>query len=279
MFQVKVMRPQDFAFAVQLANTMDWQMEDKDFQFNLALEPEGCLVLFERDDPIGVATCISFGKVGWFGNLIIKEEHRGKGAAKLLLQHAIAYLRKKGVETIGLYAYQHLKGFYGKFGFKPEEDFTVYNNPNVQIQALTGHSTLKCRDFSALNSFDTQFFGADRKKLLQAIWQEKMNLCYTVSSNGQVEGYVLAKVMQRMAEVGPLICKPDHTAQAHLLLESALHCLQGRFVSLYIQKKQAALCEFLVSVGFKEAFTLSRMFLGTPKVQKCIYAAESLERG
>lgn len=273
------MRPQDFAFAVQLANTMDWQMEEQDFQFNLALEPEGCLVLFESDDPIGVATCISFGKVGWFGNLIIKEEHRGKGGAKLLLQHAIAYLRKKGVETIGLYAYQHLKGFYGRFGFIPEEDFSVYHNPNVQVKAVTEPSVLQCRDFSSLNKFDTKYFGADRKRLLKAINQEKNNLCHAVLSNGQVEGYVLAKVSQKMAEVGPLICKPDHTAKAHLLLESALHCLQGRFVSLYIQKKQSALCDFLVSVGFKEAFTLSRMFLGTPKVQKCIYAAESLERG
>jgi predicted GNAT family N-acyltransferase len=279
MFQVKVMRQQDFAFAVKLANTMNWNMEEQDFQFNLALEPEGCFVLFDGEEPVGVASCISFGKVGWFGNLIVKEEIRGRGGAKLLLQHSIDYLHKKGVETIGLYAYQHLKGFYGRFGFKPEEDFSVYNNPNAQVKAVTEPSTLQCRDFSALNKLDTQYFGADRKRLLEAINQQKNSLCHAVLSNGQAEGYVLAKVSQKMAEVGPLICKPDRTSQAHLLLESALHCLQGRFVSLYIQKKQSALCDFLVSVGFKEAFTLSRMFLGTPKVQECIYAAESLERG
>jgi hypothetical protein len=55
--------------------------------------------------------------------------------------------------------------------------------------------------------------------------------------------------------------------------------LQGSYVSLYMQQKQAVLCKFLVSIGFTEASRLSRMFLGASQVQDCIYAAESLERG
>lgn len=278
MLQVKLMRPQDFAFAVKLANTMDWGMEEQDFQFNLALEPQGCLTLFDDAEPVGIATCISFGKVGWFGNLIVKEQHRGKGAGRLLLQHAIDYLQGRGVETIGLYAYPHLKSFYGKFGFKQDEDFIVYHNQNVQITAQN-ELAAKCKDFSALNRFDSKFFGADRKRLLQAIYQQKNNLCHTMSVEGQLSGYVLAKVYGQMAEVGPLVCKPNQQDKARMLLESVLGGLQGFYVSLYMQQKQVFLCKFLVSVGFTEAFCLSRMFLGSLKVQDCIYAAESLERG
>ena len=278
MLQVKLMRPQDFAFAVKLANTMDWDMEEQDFQFNLALEPQGCLTLFDDTEPVGIATCISFGKVGWFGNLIVKEQHRGKGAGRLLLQHAIDYLQGKGVETIGLYAYPHLKSFYGKFGFEQDEDFIVYHNQNVQITAQN-ELAAKCKDFSALNRFDSKFFGADRSRVLQAIYQQNSNLCYTLSAEGQLEGYVLAKVYGQMAEVGPLVCEPNQQDKARMLLESVLGSLQGFYVSLYMQQKQALLCKFLVSVGFTEAFRLSRMFLGSLKVQDCIYAAESLERG
>ena len=72
MLQVKQMRSEDFFFATELANTMDWNMAAEDFQFMAQLEPEGCLVLFDDSTPIGIATCINYGKVGWFGNLIVK---------------------------------------------------------------------------------------------------------------------------------------------------------------------------------------------------------------
>ncbi len=83
------MRPEDFLFATELANTMNWNMSPEDFQFNSMLEPDGCLVLFEDSKPLGIATCISFGKIGWFGNLIVKEEVRHKGAGSFLVKHAI----------------------------------------------------------------------------------------------------------------------------------------------------------------------------------------------
>ena len=93
-------------------------MAPEDFQFMTQLEPEGCFVLFDDSKPIGIATCISYGKVGWFGNLIVKEEYRSKGAGSLLVKHAINYLHGKGVETIGLYAYPNLIKFYGNLGFR-----------------------------------------------------------------------------------------------------------------------------------------------------------------
>jgi predicted GNAT family acetyltransferase len=96
------MTTEDFGFATELANTMDWNMAIEDFQFMTSLEPGGCFVLFDDSKPIGIATCNSYGKVGWFGNLIMKEEYRGKGAGSQLVKHAIDYLHDKGVETIGL---------------------------------------------------------------------------------------------------------------------------------------------------------------------------------
>ena len=133
MLKVKVMTETDYGFAVDLANTMDWSMEEADFKFNQMLEPEGCLVLFNNTQPIGIATCISFGKVGWFGNLIVKQDQRKHGAGRLLLEHAIRYLKGKGVETVGLYAYHHLKEFYGKSGFKADIDLAVMHNENVPV--------------------------------------------------------------------------------------------------------------------------------------------------
>ena len=101
------MSPSDFQFATDLANTMNWNMTVEDFEFNSSLEPEGCFVAFEDSERVGIATCINFGTVGWFGNLIVEEEFRRKGAGRLLVKHAANYLQSKGAKTIGLYAYQN----------------------------------------------------------------------------------------------------------------------------------------------------------------------------
>jgi GNAT superfamily N-acetyltransferase len=279
MLQVKVMSAQDLGFAVELANTMDWNMEEADFQFNQMLEPKGCLVLFNGTERIGLATCISFGKVGWFGNLVVKKEHRGKGAGSLLVQHAIDYLRGKGVDTLGLYAYENLKGFYGKLGFKQDIDFTVLRNENMVTQVQSKLPKSESPDLSALVKFDRQFFGGDRKRLLKAILQRKANLCYSSSIGEEINGYAITKVYAKMAEVGPLICKPNNEDAAKILLETILNNLQSLYVSLCLPKQQKSLIEFLESAGFKEDFQVSRMFLGSPNVQDCVYVAESLERG
>ncbi|MGE5533230.1 MAG: hypothetical protein ACM3UN_02645, partial [Bacillota bacterium] len=69
MFQVRTMLAKDFLFATKLANTMNWNMAKEDFEFMSSLEPEGCFVLFDGSKKLGIATCISYGKIGWFGNL------------------------------------------------------------------------------------------------------------------------------------------------------------------------------------------------------------------
>jgi GNAT superfamily N-acetyltransferase len=133
MFHVEKMKVDDFPFAVQLANTMDWNMALEDFEFMAKLEPKGCFVLFQGSERVGIATSVSFGKVGWFGNLIVKEDHRKKGAGAFLVKHAVDYLKGTGVETIGLYAYLHLIGFYENFGFKPDVDFLVFQRSSMSL--------------------------------------------------------------------------------------------------------------------------------------------------
>jgi GNAT superfamily N-acetyltransferase len=107
------MYPNNYPFVVELANTMDWDMTAADFEFNKMMEPDGCFILLENAKPVGAATCISYGKVGWFGNLIVSPAARKRGAGTFLLNHAVNYLKNAGVKTIGLYAYPYLVEFYG----------------------------------------------------------------------------------------------------------------------------------------------------------------------
>ncbi|HJW65612.1 MAG TPA: GNAT family N-acetyltransferase [Candidatus Bathyarchaeia archaeon] len=271
------MKPKDFPFAVQLANTMDWNMAESDFEFITKLEPDGCFVLFQAEEPLGIATCVSYGKTGWFGNLVVKEEHRKEGAGTSLVKHAIEYLQRKGVETVGLYAYSHLVRFYEKVGFKPHDDFVVLNGkPSLSKPKRASREAGK-NDIAALIDFDKRCFGWERKRLLKSILFEKGNLCYFSVKKSEVEGFVAAKVYEKMAEMGPLVCREEDVAAD--LVKNMLSRLRNLDVYVYAPENGKAIITTLLDAGLKANFLVTRMFLGPVNVQGCIYLPESLERG
>ena len=279
MFHVEKMETVDFSFAVQLANTMGWNMTSEDFEFMMKLEPQGCFIQFHANERVGVATAISFGKVGWFGNFIVKEDIREKGAGSLLITKAIDYLQNKGVETIGLYAYPHLVKFYERFGFKPDIDFSVLKGKGTfpSIKAELKEATK--RNIPELIDLDCTCFGANRKKLLSSIILKDDNLCYVSTENSKITGYVAAKVYDKMAEVGPLICSSKNVNAALQLVKTILARINDHESSIYIPSKEVEILNMLYQAGLEKDFSLVRMFHGPVITNKCIYAAESLERG
>jgi GNAT superfamily N-acetyltransferase len=279
MLQVKPMQVEDFQFATELANTMNWNMAPEDFEFNLSLEPKGCFVAFDSSKRIGIATCISFGRLGWFGNLIVSEKYRKKGIGSLLVKHSIDYLNSKGAKTVGLYAYNNLTDFYSGLGFKQDNDFILVTVDNLDCN--TTHTQLEpgVKHIREIIKFDNDFFGGNRAKLLESIILEKGNLSYCWMENDQVTGYVAATVYERMAWVGPLICKTGKTEVANSLVTSVFSKLNGLGVYAVLPKKETELSSLFSKFGFKVEFSVSRMFFGEKVSKNCIYLAESLERG
>jgi len=277
MFRTEKMTPKDFPFAVQLANTMDWNMAESDFEFMTKLEPDGCFVLFQAEEPLGIATCISYGKMGWFGNLAVEEEHRKEGAGTTLVKHAIEYLIGKGVEIVGLYAYRHLVRFYEKIGFKPYDDFVVLNGRPLLSKPQKTLREASKKDIQSLIDFDRRCLGWDRKQLLESILLEKGNVCYFSIEKGEIKGFIAAKVYEKMAEIGPLVCRDEDFAVE--LAKTMLCRLRSLDVYVYAPEKGKAFPNTLLDAGVKADFLVTRMFLGPVVAQSCVYLPESLERG
>jgi predicted GNAT family acetyltransferase len=277
------MEPEDSSFAVELANLMNWNMTSEDFEFNSQLEPNGCFMLLSGQERIGLATCISYGKVGWFGNLIVKKAYRKQGAGSLLVNHAVSYLKSLGATTIGLYAYTHLIDFYAKIGFKRDKEFLVLKTKKVVAptisEAIENIRPIKQLDIIGVLAFDKQSFGAQRKKNLEPIFQNTSNLCYVNYENTKVIGYIASKVFDWVAEIGPLVCNTDYPKIKPSLLQLVLSKLNGKEAYLYLPAAQTELLNIAAKAGFKEEFRLVRMFLGPVVAQDWVCAAESLERG
>jgi ribosomal protein S18 acetylase RimI-like enzyme len=273
------MRKEHFPFAVQLANTMDWNMAESDFEFNANLEPDGCFVLFQAEDPIGIATCISYGTTGWFGNLAVKEENRKAGAGTTLVKHALEYLTGKGVETVGLYAYNHLVGFYEKLGFKAQDDFVILAGKQSTCKPQRTALKSSKKDIPALIDLERRCFGWERKKLLELLLLEKGNFSCLSIHNGEMVGFAVAKVYDAMAEIGPVVCSQEHSDAAVDLLRTMLYILRNRNVYVYVPEVAKRIITTLLDNDFKEKFRVKRMFLGSFIAQSCVYLPESLERG
>ncbi len=278
MLRVKTMKSGDFSFAVELANTMNWNMAIEDFELNSRLEPKGCFILFDDAEPVGISTCISYGKVGWFGNLVVKENYRRKGAGTILLRHAIDYLKRKNVETVGLYAYTHLIDFYKKLGFKVDKDFVVLRGIPKSSTANDAPK-MNVQNIPNLIALDSKCFGANRSRLLKPFFHKISNPCYVYLEGTQISGFVAAKVYEGMAEIGPLVSNKNRPDTAICLIKTIFGKLSGLNVSMCVSGKAIPVLNMLSKLGFREDFRLARMFLGPVAAKNCIYVAESLERG
>lgn len=279
MFHARIMSPEDFEFAVQTTDQMGWHLAREDFEFMKELEPEGCFVLLSDLEKIGIATTISFDKIGWFGNLIVNEAHRKKGAGSLLVKHALQYLRTKNVETAGLYAYIDRIPFYERTGFKYDSEFTVLNGKAISSPPKAVVMKAGKEDMHKIINYDGLCLGASRRKLLEPIIQDPDNLCCFTTEKGEIVGYGVAKVYRGMAEIGPLICSEGRSDIAINLLRAILNRLEGLEVSMCVPTRQKTILNMLKKSGAVENFRVARMFFGNPYVKDCICAAESLERG
>lgn len=255
-------------------------MAEPDFEFMTKLEPEGCFVLWQDQERVGMATCINYGRTGWFGNLVVKKDYRGKSAGTFLLKHAVKYLKNKGVETIGLYAYQHLVGFYQSAGFKPHDELLILTGKPINATGKRLNVVEASEnDLPMLIGFDQQFLSWNRKKLFEEIMREEEKLCYVSELNGEIAGFAMAKVYDEIAEVGPLICDPGQPHLAIKLVEAILGTLRKSEIYAYVNSINEFILETIMKAGLKQSFRLTRMFLGPFLAQDCVYMPESLERG
>ena len=273
------MSREDFPFAVAATSKMGWGLSEQDFEFSTELEPEGCFILLDDSERIGLATTVSFGKIAWFGNLLVSEDRRNRGAGSILVNHALEYLRGTGVKTVGLYAYKERTHFYRRLGFQSNSELLVLKGTGFASEPKTMVRRVLEEDFDKMMDFDRSCFGAFRRKMLDPITSDTDNLCYAAYEDGKVLGYAVAKVYDGMAELGPLFCGNREEKLAVELLKALLNKLIGRETSLFVPVGETSIISFLKKGGFRTSFKVQRMFFGPPVLSDCIYLAESLERG
>ncbi len=279
MIYVRVLSEEDFCFATRLTDTVDWGLTEEDFQFMIDLEPHGCFIVLDGEKKIGIATTVTYGEVGWIGNVIVEEKYRNRGVGSRLLMHAMNYLRKRAVKTINLLSYVHAIPFYENLGFKSVGWFSVLKGKGTQRKSAGRVRSAGEKDFPDIFALDAFCFGTSRERVLRRILSEKDNLCCTSYADDELSGFIFARRYPEMAELGPMACR-SNSVNAIDLLHAILGELLGLEVHMYVAEKAVSLLAELKTLGFEERFKVMKMFWGRPVLETdCLLAAESLERG
>lgn len=280
MINIRILSEEHLPFAIRLTDTMSWNLTEEDFRFMIDLEPDGCFIALVDGEPVGLATTIAFGEIGWIGNVIVEKNYRNQGVGSRLVKHGVNYLMGRAVKTVAIYAYENAVPFYRRLGFKSDLDFIVLEGEGVSKQSARSTRRAEDRDLSSILALDSLCFGGSRERLLKQWFSGNANLCYVGYKAERLSGFVFARRYDEMVEVGPLVCAPDSVDVADDLLCTVLGQLEGLEIHLCVSEKAEDVLSVLKGLDFAERFRVVRMFRGRAFAEKgYLPVAESLERG
>lgn len=99
----------------------------------LLRNPNTCFVAEDHGELLGVIISGHDGRRGFIYHTTVREEYRGRGIGKKLVDSALAALEREGIHKVALVAFAKNESgnlFWEKIGFTAREDL-VYRNKNI----------------------------------------------------------------------------------------------------------------------------------------------------
>ena len=234
-FSVRQFEEGDVDFAYKMDMMEQWDDTKNDIYRMFHYEPKGCFVAEAEGKLVGHVFSISYGRLGWIGLLIVKAEYRRKGVGTLLIKKAMDYLLSGGVETIRLEAVSAIASLYGELGFVGEYDSLRFlaTDPKLALASSPNVKILKKEKIKEIAKFDAEYFGANRTKVLNKLYQDNPELCFVSYAESKITGYLMCRKTETGYRIGPWACKPENPQAARELL---MRCVKeiGCNVKLYV---------------------------------------------
>ena len=277
---IRLMTEADLEPIMVLKNLLGWNQTEADWKALINFEPKGCFVATQKDVVVGTATTTSYGAdLAWIGMVIVHPEKRNLGIGKDLLQACLQYLNDNRVSCIKLDATPMGKKLYITFGFRDE--FTLKRMKGKVVSLKYDSPSLTSFDLEKVQVFDKKYFVADRGRLLKRFYNEFPDLAIqSVDNNGNINGYLMARVGQSAYYVGPVVSESEEISKN--LFSKLFYILNGKEVILDIGEHHTELIKFFAVNGFEVQRELDRMSLGDNPFSikdEFIIASSSAEKG
>ena len=256
---IRTIKPLDFNFIIGLAALEDIRYSEKDLKRIVDFEPEGCFIALDGKQRLGIVTTITYGNVGWIGNLLVEKSTRRRGTGTKLVKEALEYMQKKDVKVPKLYCFPKRIPFYRRLGFKTEINVQVMvgkgkKNPFSEVKQLSENA------LHAMLLLDKKIFGADRSRLLCRLHQEFPKNCFAAYYKKKLVGYIMANGSEDEYELGPWVCLPKYQNRyAKQLLRAGINSLDTKKIDLSTPLNNIMIENILVNYSFKKQGIAVRM--------------------
>jgi GNAT superfamily N-acetyltransferase len=261
MLSFRLMEQGDMRFWMDLTNSVGWGMTSEDFKRILRFSPKGCFIANVSGDNVGCVATTNYGKLAWIGNLVVDKDHRGNGYGEALMVKAITYLKSIGVRTIRLDSVPKAIPLYRRLGFRDEYWSLRFTGMAVKHE-VTGIQGMKKVDLDEVTELDTRYFKAPRRKLLEYVYGNTPELCFTARINDVLIGYIMAKNGVNSVKIGPWIVVPGHAVVAEGLLFSVMNKRPGEKLWVGVPEENHTSVGILNRNGFESLPSSLRMCYG-----------------
>ena len=261
----------DLAEVMKLKERADWNQTEKDWQRLITLDPQGSFVACLDGRVIGTVTTITYGrKLSWIGMMLVDPLYRRRGIGTTLMQTALQYLDRIGVDSIKLDATPDGRPLYESLGFRAEGRIERWAG-NAPFIEKKDRLKIDSETRPAIDELDRQAFGVDRRVLLDFLLADcPVKPLMDKAPDGRLEGYILARPGSKVFYIGPVVARNKEVVLS--LLDGMLSQLVGKTIYLDFNTGFGLGTEVLTHRGLVKQRDLTRMHFS----QECSAGTSSL---
>lgn len=211
----------DLPGIAELRAAVGWGVHD--WALRAAVQAPGarCLVAVDGTGRIvAVGSGISYGRLGFVGNMVVDAAHRRRGLGSAILAEVTSFLDAAGCRRIELYATTDGRPLYARHGFEVAGTSAlarVTRDLPLEREASITMRRGGSEDLDRLAAYDRPRFGGDRRPLLAIMLEDAAQPLLLAERDDEMVGY--AWVRPEVGRIGPVLA--DAPAVASTLLVEA----------------------------------------------------------
>ena len=205
----------DLPRIVDLREAVGWGVHE--WALRAVMEPPHarCLVVVDgRDRIVGVGSGISYGALGFVGNMIVDDAYRRRGVGSAILQAVLDFLEERGASRQELYATPAGRPLYARHGFEPIGPSTMVRVPRgvVPVSDALELADAGPAALADLVAYDAPRFGGDRRRVLAPMLSDLERPMVVARREEEIVGY--GWIRPDVERVSPLLADNPEIAAA-----------------------------------------------------------------